>query len=1003
MSARFHPTFTTDSVRIRVVEERRFGRSREVARSDWAAAGLDRKALLEIEVLVESGIARSTEGEVWLPSAHACSLPAGIADAIGFPPPAALALSVALDGRIEAPAGLLRLRWTDRWGREVRPVRKGLLLEWGGQAGRLTQSLLRLVEAVDSYNQTNGQDVEQRISAWLPVQETLKQLTGAEAHRDGFLETFTIYQAGAFALDVRETSHGVDFAPILMGRNKAYSAEDDGPPDDLGEVPDSISSPGGFEGAGAWNEALLSAEDQRTFVAQAVDKPGATRDAYQIGRNRYVLINPALKVALDVVKEKRKGSSEERRAFLRNPRATIARTMDAVSDGAAPGELFVETQHYSDRVEGLGLWERPKLPWLTRRPNAWLPESGWVVDGPGAELAPLTRDEITQIEKDIEAAEIRGDAHVVIRGHPIPVDSAPKVLAEERRRSEAAKEPDNGSSKSEPTPENSAPKERLVLIIRKTNFDGVEYQLGLKPRTAQISPDTPPIERIGSTPFMPHQLDGFRWLVQAWMAGWPGVLLADDMGLGKTYQALAFLAWLKSNAALCRQQANARGAAQGPCLIVAPTALLRNWEKESTDRLSGPGLGRRVEAYGSALRRLKLPQSSDDDGDTLDVAELRDADWILTTYETLTDHERSFACIHYSVVIFDEMQKIKAPDTLNTKAAKALHAGFVVGLTGTPIENRMEDLWCLFDRLVPGYLGDLKNFSKAFKQETPERLTELKRSLDSPEQGAPPLMKRRMKVDILEGLPTKEENRYPVPMPPEQAQAYRELIQEARRTTDRTSGFMLKALHGMRGISLHPRDPSSVDGTNADQFETFVRQSARLSTTVRLLSEIAKRREKALLFIESLAMQDVLASGLAGRFNMDRKPAIINGSTPGERRLAVVEAFEKSTGGFHVLILAPKAAGIGLNIVSANHVIHLSRWWNPAVEDQCNDRVYRIGQTKPVMIHIPISIHPDFPGESFDEVLDKLLEAKRRLSRDMLAPPTSESDLENLFGNTVRN
>jgi SNF2 family DNA or RNA helicase len=386
---------------------------------------------------------------------------------------------------------------------------------------------------------------------------------------------------------------------------------------------------------------------------------------------------------------------------------------------------------------------------------------------------------------------------------------------------------------------------------------------------------------MGSTPLKPHQLEGFRWLVQTWKSGWPGVLLADDMGLGKTYQALAFLAWHKVNASALRDQ----DASHGPYLIVAPTALLRNWEKESLDRLSELGLGRRVDAYGSALKQLKLPRPADSsDQDTLDVAQLREADWILTTYETLTDHERSFARIPYPVVLFDEMQKIKAPDTLNTKAAKALNADFVIGLTGTPIENRMEDLWCLFDRLIPGLLGDLKSFSRTFQQETPEKLSELKRTLDTPLRAAPPVMKRRMKVDILEGLPTKKEKKYPTVMPAEQAQAYRELIHEARSSSDQSRGFMLKVLHGMRGISLHPQNPASVDATNKARFDIFVRGSARLSATVRLLEQIASRNEKALLFIESLAMQEVLARGLAMSFGLDRKPAIINGSTPGDWR-----------------------------------------------------------------------------------------------------------------------
>ncbi|TKV80126.1 DEAD/DEAH box helicase [Bradyrhizobium elkanii] len=995
MTALFKTLFEPHWVRVRAIEKRSFGRVSDIPRSNWSAAGLDREALLELESLVDDGAAKSTDLEVWISPTDAAAFTDRVCSALGFPPAAALGLSIALDGRIEDPRGLLKLRWTDKWGSEVRPRRAGLLLQWGEQVGRLTPTLFPLIGAIDAYNETVGRDLEQRVSSWLPVQDTLGKLTGADVRRDGFLETFTLYQAGAFALDVRETSNGVDFAPVLMSRNRAFALQDDEPADAVDIEPASNQT----HELGGWNEALLSVEDQRSFVEQAIDRTGLTKDAYQVGRNRFVLVDSALKLALNVLKEKRKGSEQERREFVRNPRAAIAHALESADEKAAPGQLFVETKHYSDRVEGLGLWERPQLPWLTRRPNTWLPEAGWIVDGPLEALTPLSAEELAQIEKDIEAAEIRGDAHVVIRGCPIPIDSAPEVLADERRRS-AARSPEDGSTPTESPAEDPDrdPKQRLVLLIKKTNFDGVEYELGLSQRTAHIDIDVPPAQRMGTTPLKPHQSEGFRWLVQTWQAGWPGVLLADDMGLGKTYQALAFLAWLKTNAAALRTEVSTHG----PCLIVAPTALLRNWEKESLERLSELGLGRRIDAYGSALKQLKLPRSVEDsDQDTLDVVQLREADWILTTYETLTDHERSFARIPYSVVLFDEMQKIKSPDTLNTKAAKALNANFVVGLTGTPIENRMEDLWCLFDRLIPGFLGDLKSFSRTFQKENPEKLSELKRSLDSPLQAAPPVMKRRMKVDILEGLPVKKEKKYPTEMPAGQAQAYRELIQEARGSRDQSRGFMLKVLHGMRGISLHPQDPASIDVTNKARFDMFVRASARLSTTVKLLEEIASRNEKALLFIENLAMQDVLARGLAISFGLDRKPAIINGSTPGERRLAIVESFERSGNGFGILILSPKAAGVGLNIVAANHVIHLSRWWNPAVEDQCNDRAYRIGQTRPVNIHIPMATHPDLPNESFDEVLDRLLEAKRRLSRDMLTPPTSESDIDSLFGQAV--
>jgi SNF2 family DNA or RNA helicase len=170
---------------------------------------------------------------------------------------------------------------------------------------------------------------------------------------------------------------------------------------------------------------------------------------------------------------------------------------------------------------------------------------------------------------------------------------------------------------------------------------------------------------------------------------------------------------------------------------------------------------------------------------------------------------------------------------------------------------------------------------------------------------------------------------------------------------------------------------------------------------VKILGDLAKKGEKVIIFIEDLAMQEAVSAGLAAIFDLKRKPAIINAGIPGEKRLAIVENFERSDEGFGVLVLSPKTAGVGLNIVAANHVVHLSRWWNPAVEDQCNDRVYRIGQTKPVTIHLPIATHLDLPSKSFDEQLDRLLERKRRLSRHMLAPPTSESDVDTLFEDVV--
>jgi hypothetical protein len=171
--------------------------------------------------------------------------------------------------------------------------------------------------------------------------------------------------------------------------------------------------------------------------------------------------------------------------------------------------------------------------------------------------------------------------------------------------------------------------------------------------------------------------------------------------------------------------------------------------------------------------------------------------------------------------------------------------------------------------------------------------------------------------------------------------------------------------------------------------------------TIDVLEKIRPSGEKALIFIEDRDVQTLFSAAIATHLGLDRQPAIINGAVPGERRLEIVERFQASPQPFDLLILSPKAAGIGLTITAASHVIHLSRWWNPAVEDQCNDRCYRIGQQRPVTVHVPIAVHPDYGEASFDVKLDALLEHKRQLSQHMLLPPAGEGDVEALFRETT--
>jgi SNF2 family DNA or RNA helicase len=487
--------------------------------------------------------------------------------------------------------------------------------------------------------------------------------------------------------------------------------------------------------------------------------------------------------------------------------------------------------------------------------------------------------------------------------------------------------------------------------------------------------------------FYDFQLEGYRWLQELWCKGAPGGILADDMGLGKTLQTLAFLAWLKEH----------RTGSHKPTLIVGPTGLLRNWRAEHDTHLHPPGLGHGLEAHGGQLARLRLDHAGQA-GElasglpSLDLEELKSADWVLTTYENLRDYQHSFAQVAWSVVVYDEAQRIKNPVAMTTQAAQAVDAEFSLAVTGTPVENELKDLWSIADTVQPGALGALKQFSDRFEKggdEADQRLAELRRIIL--EDNPPPMMKRRLKNDHLRGLPRITSHVERVVMPPLQEEQYNRVLGEARSGGSMTEAKMLKALQGMRSVSLHPlSQPNVPDGQ-------FIAASARLIHAIALLDKIRDAGEKALVFVEALDMQAALVEILQRRYRLPAPPPVINGAVAGHRRKDRVDEFQRRRG-FDVMLLSPRAGGVGLTIVEANHVIHLSRWWNPAVEDQATDRVYRIGQERDVHVYLPLAIHPQFGERSFDALLHDLLERKRALSRGVLAPAIATShDLRDLF------
>lgn len=977
MTLQFSFTPLASGGEVRLSEQKMFGR-RPIAPSNWPEPENQAlaPALRLVARLMASGRASISSDAVVVSTSDLVEAPGSVLGMLGLPQVAPLSLGLSLRSRIESTDGYIETRWRDTNFRDVTPIRTGLIVRFAGQDGRLSPSLAAMVEAVESYNASMGGAPETRLAHWAAVQDQLESLAGSPIEADRLLRNFRIYQAGAFALDVRETQAGAEFDPIPMARALRPSLADDTASPESGADPEE-------ELRDAEDHALLPPELQRQFQ-RAFNSDGlGTRPAYILARSTYLLVEPELRNALDVVKVAQRAPAAERRSFVRNPRSALAAALPEA--GEAIGTLFVETRQYSERVVGLGLWQKPVLDWIRKQGTGWLPETFHFKIG--EKSLPLTAESLERLGARFDQAVVENELSFPFEGHTISVQEAASAFAHLRDEGPNAQEPASNDTEDRPV------RDASVLLIEE-NIESSEFQRSIRPRPL-LAQKLFPSDTVRTLP-KPHQVDGFGWLVDCWVAGLPGALLADDMGLGKTMQALAFLVWVRENLQLAGERA--RGLT-GPVLIVAPTALLRNWQKEAATHLGSDALGTCVELFGRGLSRLKRPGEPPEDA--IDVDTLRDADWILTTYETLANYHRAFARVGFSVTVFDEMQKIKAPDTINTHAAKTINADFVLGMTGTPIENRIEDLWCIMDRVAPGFLGALKPFSKQYGDGDAQALAELKAKLDGRVEGAPPIMLRRMKGDHLRGLPERHFKIYDSPtMPQAQADAYQTIVQAAKGAAGKKVD-MLRTIHALRGISLHPFGAAEVDPYQQASAVEWIEQSARLKQVVEVLRDIRSRHEKALVFIEDRAIQAAFAAVAASQLNLKSEPEIINGETGADERQAIVDRFQSRPPGFDLLVLSPKAAGIGLTITAANHVIHLSRWWNPAVEDQCNDRVFRIGQNKPVTVHIPMAIHPGYDHDSFDVKLHALLERKRTLSRDMLAPPVSDGDATELFAQTV--
>ena len=993
-----------DHVEIEMIQRRIIGHTSIFPEAWKEASGPVLLAVHQLMRLVTQDLAGWDGFRLRVPNAAASRFDAGLSTVLGLPGEAPVVAKIRFHGTISSPSGRVEIEWRDTNYREIAPTRTGVQLSWGSTTGRLSGSLFDLIEAADGFNRSTIDDFPHRVECWNAVRSTLAQVR-PELDKDEYTASLEVFQAASLALDVTETPGGIDFKPLLMRRAnwRPYPAEgvtyehgsrspvvDDAVLGHNGDAAEEVQVSEDLVDSEAGS--LLVSEDNKKFLALLLQEEDETRRSYPLRKSTYLLLDPDLTRALDVVKRMRRASEMEKREFIKNPRTVIAAALGKDGGDALLSSLFIETKQYSDRVTGLGLWTRPDLPWLRRISIEWLPEKFPARVRLGEKEIEIAKEEAEHLKDTVTSALYEGAKTVEFRRQPIPVATAQDILEQiDARVSPTIRE----TTADETGPAKTDSGRGQLVILIKTNFEGREYIISSKPRKRRIGHEVL-TGRLGGSIFKAHQAEGFDWLVKAWVAGWPGVLLADDMGLGKTFQALAFMAWLRANQEARPRQA--KGSALDPMLIVAPTALLENWIDEANIHLAAHALGYPAKLYGSDLKGFKNTEESDE---PLDVVKMRNHPWILTTYETLADNHRSFAKIAYSLAIFDEIQKIKEPGTLNTFASKAMNVDFTIGLTGTPVENRIEDLWSIMDRVCPGYLGDLKSFSKDYESESQEKYQSLRDRLSQPVDGAPPIMLRRLKRDVARDLPEKREIPYRVDMPPIQAKTYEEAVRSADNLGKGGRGAKLQVIQKLRSVSLFPDDPGKDNLLTTEGCRQWVERSARLRKTVEILTDLRRQGEKALIFVEHRYMQDRFAQAVTTIFELEEWPLIINGAVPGPLRKKLVDRFSVRKCAFDLIILSPKAAGVGLNITAANHVVHLSRWWNPAVEDQCNDRVYRMGQKRPVTIHVPMAVHPVFGERSFDLRLHELLDRKRSLSRSLLAPAFTQRDLDEMFSATI--
>lgn len=689
----------------------------------------------------------------------------------------------------------------------------------------------------------------------------------------------------------------------------------------------------------------FGSKNDEEFVRQ-IDLGSEIKDFYSARRNNessFLTLDDNTKKIVDQIKKNRKE---------KNP-AALKQIIEHPEEFFDP-EFADLSELYSDRVIGIGLYEPKIYPFVSPYKSEWVPSFKIEDRTNGTKnLIIHSIDELNTLETLLNEAKKKGEKFFEYNGVNLSIPNAEHII-NHAKEVLAQKTPVEDSG---PNSVEGKKKETTVLLIEdnmeKVGFDQSTGVLSL-PKQARLKTD---LSLKSSITLKKHQQEGIAWL-QYCLENAKGALLGDDMGLGKTLQVLYLIDWHYRNTKDNK-----------PYLVVAPVSLLENWENEYGKFFNQ---GMKVEVVS------RIPDAN---GDAF-IQSHSYKHIMLMSYECMRRGQLIIGKIDFAIIIMDEAQKIKEPGTMVTNAAKALKGDFKIAMTGTPVENTFMNLWCIMDFAVPGYLGTAKDFSKKYQKPLRDPQTNIQALGQMLHNELGGYFLRRLKYEVASELPQKYIESKEVVMPTEQLERYMLAIE---MDSQPQKGDALRRIQELRRISDHP----FLDEKCWNDFsnEQLIAASAKLQATISILDKIKEKEEKVIVFTERRDMQKMMQRIFLDKYGLS--VSVINGesstATKGTNvsRQKTIDYFQEKQG-FNIIIMSQLAAGIGLNVTGANHVIHYSRHWNPAKENQATDRVYRIGQTRDVYVYYPMAVLKDFG--SFDKVLDELLKRKMNLANASLYP-----------------